>query len=85
MLDSPIYGYFDIVGDGNFLYAQYSGRSGAGILEPYIVSAEDDGTSWTALSSQTFAEGPYRMDFDPVNRIVYSSNWDEGVWALKVQ
>jgi hypothetical protein len=33
---------------------------------------------------QTFSDGPYRMAFDAVNRIVYAASWNEGVWALAV-
>lgn len=36
-------------------------------------SDETDGITWTAYNSQKFSDGPYRMAFDPVNRIVYSA------------
>jgi hypothetical protein len=49
-----------------------------------MTSAETDGVTWTTYNSQTFADGPYRMAFDATNRIIYSSNWNSGVWALKV-
>jgi hypothetical protein len=53
--------------------------------EPYITSRENDGATWTPYSGQTFADGPYRMAFDPIHRILYSANWNSGVWALKVR
>jgi len=51
----------------------------------YITSPESDGTTWTDYSAQKFTDGPYRMAFDPTNRIIYSANWNAGVWALKVK
>jgi photosystem II stability/assembly factor-like uncharacterized protein len=80
-------GYYDVISDGNLLYAHVSnvvnGLDTVGD-QPYIVSPVADGTSWKPYNSQTFNNGPYRFAFDPVNRIVYSANWDNGLWALKV-
>jgi len=80
-------GYYAVVGDGNFLYAQFgnTGANGVNTDQPYIVSPESDGTNWTNYNSQVFSDGPYRMAFDSVNRIIYSANWNAGVWALKVK
>jgi photosystem II stability/assembly factor-like uncharacterized protein len=77
-------GYYAIIGDGNFLYAQ-AGNTGGNSRgpQPYFISAEDDGLTWKPYNTQTFSDGPYRMAFDSVNRIVYSANWNDGVWALK--
>jgi hypothetical protein len=51
-----------------------------------FTSPESDGLKWTGYQggAQKFGNGPYRMRFDKVNRIIYSGNWDSGVWALKV-
>jgi photosystem II stability/assembly factor-like uncharacterized protein len=78
-------GYYAIVGDGNYLYTQ-SGNTGYATVgtKKYYVSPENDGVNWTIYNDQTFLDGPYRMTFDAVNRIIYSSNWNGGVWALKV-
>jgi photosystem II stability/assembly factor-like uncharacterized protein len=80
-------GYYAIIGDGRWLYAQdaFTGENAGGVDEPYITSRENDGATWTPYSGQTFADGPYRMAFDPINRILYSANWNSGVWALKVR
>jgi hypothetical protein len=82
--------YYCIIGDGNLLYAQ-AGNTGNNTigLQPYICSPETDGVNWSAYNplntgAQTFRNGPYRMRFDKVNRIIYSANWNAGVWALKV-
>jgi hypothetical protein len=81
-------GYYQIMGDGNLLYAlaANTGQNTTGAA-PYITSPETDGTTWTPYmgGSQKFSDGPFKMDFDPVNRIIYSANWDAGLWALKVQ
>ena len=54
--------------------------------QPYSVSPEGDGATWTAYKggTQKFGNGPLVMEFDPVNRIMYSANWQWGIWALKV-
>jgi photosystem II stability/assembly factor-like uncharacterized protein len=80
-------GYYCLIGDGNYLYAQEAntGTNTAG-PQPYVTSPETDGINWTAYNggTQKFQDGPYDMAFDKVNRIVYSANWDHGLWALKV-
>ena len=50
------------------------------------MSAEDDGQTWIPYQggSQVFGNGPSTMAFDAVGRILYSANWDTGLWALKV-
>ena len=76
-------GYNAVIGDGTTLYAQpaNTGASSSG-LHPYYVSAETDGTVWTAQNGQTFTDGPMSLAVDRQNGIVYSSNWDAGVWRL---
>jgi photosystem II stability/assembly factor-like uncharacterized protein len=80
-------GYYQIIGDGNVLYAQSAntGKNTTGPT-PYLTSLETDGVTWTLYQggAQTFTDGPCSMRFDPVNRILYSANWDGGLWALKV-
>jgi photosystem II stability/assembly factor-like uncharacterized protein len=79
-------GYYKVIGDGTSLYAQEAdtGGNSAG-PQPYITSAESDGVAWTAYNDQTFSDGPFDMAFDGADGIVYSSNWRDGVWALKVR
>ena len=79
-------GYYQVIGDGNALYAQLANTGGNSMgPQSYITSPDTDGVSWTAYNSQTFSDGPYRMDFDPVNRIIYSANFNDGIWALRVK
>ena len=80
-------GYNGIIGDGTTMYAQ---RANTGFAStgpaPYVTSPETDGTTWTPFNggAQLFSDGPINMVFDPVNRIIYSSNWRAGVWRLKL-
>jgi hypothetical protein len=70
-----------VIGDGNFLYhgPYFTGQNGG----PYVSAPESNPTEWTPFN-HSVSMGPYEMAFDPVNRIVYSSSWEEGVLALKV-
>lgn len=80
-------GYYQIIGDGNVLYALASNTGSAtGAPGPYYTSPEDDGVNWAPYQdgAQTFTDGPFSMKFDSVNGILYSANWNAGVWALKV-
>ncbi|HWB74409.1 MAG TPA: hypothetical protein VG755_05630 [Nannocystaceae bacterium] len=77
-------GYYSIVGDGTRLYAQL-GNTGGNTTgpQPFVVSDEDDGFEWTEQNDQTFSDGPYRMEYDAVNGIMYAASWNEGVLALR--
>jgi photosystem II stability/assembly factor-like uncharacterized protein len=80
-------GYYQVIGDGTVLYAQESNTGASSVgPQPYITSPETDGTTWTPYQggAQTFPDGPICMRFDPIRRVLYSSNWRTGVWALKV-
>ena len=73
--------YMGICGDGNHLYTACSNTH-----EPFFVSAEDDGQTWTPYrgGKQKFSAEPFEMRYDKVNRIIYSASWGDGLWALKV-
>jgi hypothetical protein len=73
-----------IFGDGHRLY---SGRLLLESPEPLSTSLESDGRSWGPAPDDEggrvgFHSGPFEMAFDPVNRIVYASNWTDGLWAM---
>jgi photosystem II stability/assembly factor-like uncharacterized protein len=73
-------GFTAVHGDGELLYtAVIYGPA------PFSVSPEDDGVTWTMQNEQQFEQGPFEMAFDPVNRILYSASWNDGVWALRVE
>jgi hypothetical protein len=73
-------GYNAIGGDGHSVYtAKCFGPT------PFIVSSETDGVTWKDFNSQQFDMGMFDIKFDATNRILYSSNWRAGLYALKVQ
>lgn len=79
--------YYSVIGDGKMLYsaAAYVGQP---FNTPFVVSPEGgahEGEAWTQYSNQTFGEGPFKMVFDPKNRIIYASMWGSGAWALTVK
>ena len=79
--------YLSMVGDGKNLYTAPScACANAANNQTMFTSPESDGLKWTAYQNgaQKFGNGPYRMRFDKVNRIIYTANWDSGVWALQV-
>jgi hypothetical protein len=86
----PYATYYSVVGDGKQLYTQVSFTGDNGREpEPYYVSPESDGLTWSeydphGTGPQTFIDGPFVMRFDGANGILYSANWDAGLWALKV-
>ncbi len=77
-------GYNAVIGDGTTLYAQPANTGAANSPHSYYVSPENGGTTWVAQNNQSFSDGPMSMAYDPVNHVVYSSNWDGGVWKLQV-
>jgi hypothetical protein len=88
----PYAGYYTVIGDGTNLYTSKSCPCGGGIPtpgpndSPAYTSPESDGLTWTPYQggTQKFANGPYMMAFDKVNRILYMANWLAGAFALKV-
>jgi photosystem II stability/assembly factor-like uncharacterized protein len=73
-------GYNAVFGDGRLLYT----APGFGPTS-YFTSPEGEGTTWTPFDmTQTFDAGPFEMALDRTHRILYSANWGEGLWALKL-
>jgi photosystem II stability/assembly factor-like uncharacterized protein len=68
-----------VYGDGTLLY---TGRS-FGANQPFQVTPETDGATWSDFNTQTFPDGPYEMAFDARSGILFSSNWSTGIWALR--
>jgi hypothetical protein len=77
--------YYTVIGDGRYVYAQPA----VSFVNPnpthYFYAPERGGTTWAQYNGQTFSDGPFSMAYDPVNHVVYSSNWNAGVWKLQVQ
>jgi hypothetical protein len=80
--------YYSVYGDGTTLYTQlsYTGNNAGQGPQPYMTASESTGGPWTPYrgGAQTFNDGPFMMQYDAVNGIMYSANWTSGVWALKV-
>ena len=68
-----------IYGDGTNLYTS---KAWAGSV-PLYVAKESKDTSWTPFGTQQFGDAPYALVRDTVNGIMYSSNWEAGLWAYK--
>jgi photosystem II stability/assembly factor-like uncharacterized protein len=72
-----------VFGDGQRLY---TAQAYAGAPGPFSVSGENDGTNWAPQpGGQSFKNGPDEFAFDPVNSILYSSNWGDGLLAMKTR
>ena len=71
--------YMGICGDGQNIYTACSNEK-----QPFFVSSEDDGMTWKPLNDQKFSAVPFEMVLDPVNHILYSASWEEGLLALKL-
>lgn len=56
--------------------------SGWGATTMYV-SDEADGMTWEPYNEQIVG-APYEMAYDASSRILYSSNWYYGLWALKL-
>ena len=74
-----------LFGDGRLLYS-HTGYVGTGATWPFYTAPESDGATWTPYrgGAQSFSDGPFEMAFDAGRRILYSSNWGNGLLALKV-
>jgi hypothetical protein len=73
-------GYNAVFGDGELLYT----APGFGPTS-YFTSPEGEGTTWTPFNTtQQFSAGPFEMALDRTHGILYSANWGEGLWALKL-
>jgi photosystem II stability/assembly factor-like uncharacterized protein len=70
-----------VIGDGKLLYTGRNNSTGAFLTAPEGKSSP----TWTDYNSQQFGQGPFEMAFDAANGILYTSNMQEGIWALKVK
>ncbi len=71
--------YMGMCGDGTNLYTASSNKA-----QPFFVSPEADGATWKPLNDQKFSAVPFEMVIDPVNHILYSASWEEGLLAIKL-
>ncbi|WP_020469790.1 WD40/YVTN/BNR-like repeat-containing protein [Zavarzinella formosa] len=71
--------YMGVCGDGENIYIASSSKS-----QPFFVSPETDGLNWKPLNDQKFSAVPFEMAYDPINKILYSASWEEGLLAIKL-
>jgi hypothetical protein len=79
--------YAGIVGDGERLYTTTGcACDGSPFDNPYFTVPEKDAVPWAPYggAAQKFDNGPRVMAFDGARDVIYSANWDEGVWALRI-
>lgn len=84
-------GYGGIWGDGTNIWAMLA-NTGTAVLGPHRWQKlpETDTTSspsnshWTFFGSATYSNGPDRVIYDPINKVLYSSQWGAGVYKLSV-
>ncbi len=75
---------YSVIGDGKNLYSSPA-FVGQPFNQPFYISPEggpNEGTQWTAFSAQVIPNGPFKMELDSANGIIYSANWSSGAWAL---
>jgi photosystem II stability/assembly factor-like uncharacterized protein len=84
----PYAAYGTIGSDGTNLYTAPSFPEANYIDGPWYALPVSGGTTWQPYSAQTtcsngYCNGPVSMAYDAVNHIVYSSDWNAGVWQLQ--
>jgi hypothetical protein len=79
-------GYAGIVGDGEHIWSMLENTGATAVGPNYWWTTPEtaDGRVWTKYNGQSFGDGPQSMVFDPVNRVVYASQWCSGVWRLRL-
>jgi photosystem II stability/assembly factor-like uncharacterized protein len=84
-------GYGAFIGDGTNIWTMLSntGVAAAGpqswqILPEGDTSSTPANSNWTTFGTTVYSDGPNHMIFDPINRVIYSSQWGAGVWRMKL-
>mgnify|MGYP003946950419 CR=1 FL=1 len=79
-------GYMSIANDGEKLWIIDSYPNGQpGVLNSpvsYYTSPVNDGVNWTQRTDRTFPNGANGYHYDSANRILYTANWQQGVWKV---
>jgi hypothetical protein len=83
-------GYGGLVGDGARIWTMIANTGLASAPVRWQVLPEANTTSspanpaWQFSGSTTYPSGPNHLIFDPINRVLYSSNWGAGLWRMKL-
>ncbi len=79
-------GYMSIANDGEKLWIIDSYPNGQpGVLNSpvsYYTSPVNDGVNWTKRNDRTFPNGANGYHYDSANKILYTANWQQGVWKI---
>ena len=79
-------GYMSIANDGEKLWIIDSYPNGQpGVLNSpvsYYTSPVNDGVNWTQRNDRTFPNGANGYHYDSANKILYTANWQQGVWKV---
>ncbi len=84
-------GYGGIWGDGTHVWTMLA-NTGTAAFGPYRwqMLAETDTTSapgssnWELFGTTTYIDGPDRVIYDPINKVLYASQWGAGVYKLEL-
>jgi hypothetical protein len=84
-------GYGAVMGDDTNIWAMLANTGGAA-FGPYKwqtlpigdTTSTAAASHWASFGTTTYADGPNRMVYDPINRIVYASNWGTGVLRYRL-
>lgn len=72
-----------ITGNGTTMYASrgFPWDPSTTLYEPFWTSPEDDGQTWTQMTSPQLSNGG-QLTYDPAHHLLYSSNLGAGVWRV---
>jgi hypothetical protein len=68
-----------IKGDGTTLFATFQQDTGG---QPFYTAPESNPTTWTNVKTPKMSGGGSGMDYDSDHHILYSSNYEAGLWRV---
>jgi hypothetical protein len=82
--DGHVWQYIDgwpsvnaIIGDGTTLFASYGYDKGG---QPMYSAPENNPSKWTPMKTPTMISGGASFAYDSAHSILYSANWEAGLW-----
>ncbi len=72
-----------LIGDGKRIFTGF--RNPPPDQQPYHVSPEGDGATWSALPSPSLPHGPVFLAYDPDHHVLYSANTESGLFRVVTQ
>ena len=65
---------------GNAVFGPYRWQT----LPETDVTSSPSNSKWTFFGSATYSDGPERVIYDPINKVLYTAQWGAGVFKLNV-